>query len=279
MTAWLRSCVCVAALAMLAGPPQSAFAADAAHPTVVELFQSQGCSSCPPAAANVAAISDRADVLALSFAVDYWDRLGWKDTFSKAAWTARQYAYARAMGRGDNVYTPQVVVNGRVEGDGLEPGALAGLMSRGDRAPAVRASAFPAARSRSARGPRPRAGRTCGSPAMFRAPSRSRSRAARTPATPCPTRMWCAKWSSSAIGGAKRRASPWRARASPASPRRPWSRAAAAVRFSRRRNGDLAFTCASVKTEGSMRRRCVRAPAQAPKHGHQRHCTKSGSCG
>ena len=68
------------------------------------------------------AISDRPDVLALAFEVDYWDRLGWKDTFSKPAWTARQYAYAHAMGR-DGVYTPQVVVNGRVEGDGLEPGA------------------------------------------------------------------------------------------------------------------------------------------------------------
>ncbi len=132
MTAWLKSCVCVAALAMLAGPPQFAFAADAAHPTVIELFQSQGCSSCPPAEANVGAVSDRSDVLALAFEVAYWDRLGWKDTFSKAAWTARQYAYARAMGR-DGVYTPQVVVNGRVEGDGLEPGELAGLMSRGDR--------------------------------------------------------------------------------------------------------------------------------------------------
>ena len=120
------------ALAVLALPLRSALAADAAHPTVVELFQSQGCSSCPPAAANVAAVSDRADVLAFSFAVDYWDRLGWKDTFSKAAWTARQYSYARAMGR-DGVYTPQVVVNGRIEGDGLEPGALQGLMSRGDR--------------------------------------------------------------------------------------------------------------------------------------------------
>jgi hypothetical protein len=71
-------------------------------------------------------------VLALSFEVDYWDRLGWKDTFSKAAWTARQYAYARAMGQ-DGVYTPQVVVNGRVAGDALEPGSLAGLISRGDR--------------------------------------------------------------------------------------------------------------------------------------------------
>jgi len=120
------------ALGLLAALPGPGAAADAAHPAVVELFQSQGCSSCPPAEANVAAISDRADVLALAFEVDYWDRLGWKDTFSKTAWTARQYAYAHAMGR-DGVYTPQVVVNGRVEGDGLEAGELAGLIGRGDR--------------------------------------------------------------------------------------------------------------------------------------------------
>lgn len=132
MSHWLKMGGCVAALAMLALPLRSALAADATHPTVVELFQSQGCSSCPPAAANVSAVSDRADVLALSFAVDYWDRLGWKDTFSKHAWTERQYAYARALAR-DGVYTPQVVINGRVEGDALEPGAMAGLMSRGDR--------------------------------------------------------------------------------------------------------------------------------------------------
>jgi hypothetical protein len=131
MTASMKIGVGVAALALLAGS-QPAFAADAAHPTVVELFQSQGCSSCPPAEANVGAISDRPDVLALAFEVDYWDRLGWKDTFSRPAWTARQYAYARAMAR-DGVYTPQVVVNGRVEGDGLEPGELSGLISRGDR--------------------------------------------------------------------------------------------------------------------------------------------------
>jgi hypothetical protein len=132
MTLWAKLGVVIAGLTILAAPPPNAFAADAAHPTVVELFQSQGCSSCPPAAANVAAISDRADVLALSFAVDYWDRLGWKDTFSRPAWTARQYAYARAMGR-EGVSTPQVVVNGRVEGDGLDPARLAELMSRGDR--------------------------------------------------------------------------------------------------------------------------------------------------
>jgi hypothetical protein len=118
------------ALALIA--PPAAFAADASHPTVVELFQSQGCSSCPPAAANVRAISDRPDVLALAFEVDYWDRLGWKDTFSSPSWTARQYAYARAMGR-DGVYTPQIVVNGRVEGDGLEADGLVALMREGDR--------------------------------------------------------------------------------------------------------------------------------------------------
>src|ERR1700734_2146345 len=123
----------VAAFGLFAFPAQLALAGDAAHPTVIELFQSQGCSSCPPAEASVGAVSDRADVLALSFEVDYWDRLGWKDTFSKAAWTVRQFAYAKAMGHSENVYTPQVVVNGRVEGDGLEPGALAGLVSRGDR--------------------------------------------------------------------------------------------------------------------------------------------------
>jgi hypothetical protein len=119
-------------LTALAAMPAPGRAADAAHPTVVELFQSQGCSSCPPAAANVAGVSDRSDVLALAFAVDFWDRLGWKDTFSKPAWTARQYAYARALGR-DGVYTPQVVVNGRVEGDGLEEGAVESLIRRGDR--------------------------------------------------------------------------------------------------------------------------------------------------
>src|SRR5271165_3980249 len=132
MTIWQKLGVGFATLMILAALPNMSFAADAAHPTVVELFQSQGCNSCPPAEANVAAVSDRADVLALAFEVDYWDRLGWKDTFSKASWTARQYAYAHAMGR-DGVYTPQVVVNGRVEGDGLEAGELAGLMSRGDR--------------------------------------------------------------------------------------------------------------------------------------------------
>jgi hypothetical protein len=133
--------VACTALALAGAAPPGACAADAAHPTVVELFQSQGCSSCPPANANVMAISGRPDVLALSFSVDYWDRLGWKDTFSKPAWTVRQEAYARAM-RTEGVYTPQVVINGRVEGDGHEAGALAGLVTRGDRGEGGPALAF-----------------------------------------------------------------------------------------------------------------------------------------
>jgi hypothetical protein len=110
-------------------------AADASHPVVVELFQSQGCSSCPPANANVNALSGRPDVLALSFAVTYWDRLGWKDTFAKTQFTDRQWEYARAMHQG-SVYTPQVIVNGRVEGVGADPGEIERLMSKADRSAA-----------------------------------------------------------------------------------------------------------------------------------------------
>lgn len=96
---------------LLLGP--SALRADSNHGlTVVELFQSQGCSSCPPANANLNAIADRPDVLALSFSVTYWDRLGWPDTFAHPAFTVRQWEYARAGGR-TNVSTPQMIVNGR----------------------------------------------------------------------------------------------------------------------------------------------------------------------
>ena len=85
---------------------------------VVELFTSQGCSSCPPADAlldKVAAdaATDGRNLLALSWHVDYWDRLGWADPFSSAAATARQRRYAKAM-HADRVYTPQAIVNGRV---------------------------------------------------------------------------------------------------------------------------------------------------------------------
>ena len=114
------------ALTLAAAP---AVAADAAHPTVVELFESQGCSSCPPANAALAAYADRADRIALTFAVTYWDRLGWKDTFGQGAFTERQYAYARLAG----TYTPEVVVNGRAAGVGDSVAEVEGLAAKADR--------------------------------------------------------------------------------------------------------------------------------------------------
>ena len=83
----------------------------AGEPTVVELYQSQGCSSCPPADAVLNALADRRDVLALNFAVTYWDQLGWKDSFAQPIFTRRQWDYAGRGGR-DNVATPQMIVNG-----------------------------------------------------------------------------------------------------------------------------------------------------------------------
>jgi hypothetical protein len=111
-------------LALLAaGLGLTPLAAARAQPVVVELFQSQGCSSCPPADANLNAIADRPDVLALSFAVTYWDQLGWKDTFASPLFTARQYAYARGLHH-SNVATPQVVINGRRDLVGNDRSAL-----------------------------------------------------------------------------------------------------------------------------------------------------------
>lgn len=99
--------------------------------TVVELFTSQGCSSCPPANANLIEISKRPDVLTLSFAVTYWDRLGWKDTFGKEEFTARQVTYEPALGeRGP--FTPQMVVNGRVSTVGNRIGDIEGLIAAAD---------------------------------------------------------------------------------------------------------------------------------------------------
>ncbi|HAC59213.1 DUF1223 domain-containing protein [Parvibaculum sp.] len=86
-------------------------------PVVVELFTSQGCSSCPPADAYLRDLAKRTDVIALSYNVDYWDYLGWKDTLASLAHTERQRAYARTLGL-SGVYTPQIVVNGIAEGVG-----------------------------------------------------------------------------------------------------------------------------------------------------------------
>lgn len=75
--------------------------------TVIELFQSQGCSSCPPTNSNVLKLTADPSLLILTYDVTYWDRLGWKDTFGNTAFDQRQWEYARALQR-KNVYTPQV---------------------------------------------------------------------------------------------------------------------------------------------------------------------------
>ena len=131
MAQWFKMGVCVMALAMLALPLRSALAADAAHPTVVELFQSQGCSSCPPAAANVGAVSDRPTCSRFPLPSTTGIGSGGRTPSPRPPGRA-PIRLCPGVGR-DGVYTPQVVVNGRVEGDALEPGALSGLMSRGDR--------------------------------------------------------------------------------------------------------------------------------------------------
>lgn len=130
----------LAALGIAAGaamaPPRAAPAqssgADAAHPAVIELYQSQGCSSCPPALHTLVAEADRPEILALNFAVTYWDYLGWKDRFARPEYTARQWEYARARGLGQ-VATPQLIVNGRGHVNGGSAGEVDAALKRWDR--------------------------------------------------------------------------------------------------------------------------------------------------
>lgn len=91
--------------------PAGAGAGNAKRPVVVELYTSQGCSSCPPADSLIGQLSTRKDVIALSLPITYWDMLGWKDTLASDANTRRQKAYSAQMGHG-GVYTPQIVVDG-----------------------------------------------------------------------------------------------------------------------------------------------------------------------
>jgi hypothetical protein len=105
-----------AALMLLAcaalAPPASAESMRARPKAVVELFTSQGCSSCPPADALLTGLAQDQDVIALAYHVDYWDYVGWKDTFARADFSDRQRAYAESWGS-SRIYTPQMVVNGQ----------------------------------------------------------------------------------------------------------------------------------------------------------------------
>ena len=104
------------ALTVLAMPAIGGAAPDAKakRPVVVELYTSQGCSSCPPADAILGQLSDRKDVLAVSLPVTYWDMLGWRDTLASETNTQRQKSYAKQLGRG-GIYTPQMIVDGATD--------------------------------------------------------------------------------------------------------------------------------------------------------------------
>lgn len=99
------------------------------HPVVVELFTSQGCSSCPPADALMTKLAARPDVIALALHVDYWDYIGWKDEYANPAYTKRQKAYAHVAGR-RMVYTPQMIVNGVDDVVGAHAMELSDLIAR-----------------------------------------------------------------------------------------------------------------------------------------------------
>jgi hypothetical protein len=95
---------------------------------VLELFTSQGCSSCPPADRLLGTYTSQENVIPLSFHVDYWDRLGWKDPFSSKEYTERQYSYASQLK--SSVYTPQLVINGQTEMIGSDAGKITSTLNK-----------------------------------------------------------------------------------------------------------------------------------------------------
>ncbi|MFY0622009.1 MAG: DUF1223 domain-containing protein [Pelagimonas sp.] len=103
-------------------------------PVVVELFTSQGCSSCPPADELLAELGQRDDVIPLALHVDYWDYIGWKDVFASPEYTKRQKGYAHAGGW-RTIYTPQMVVNGSEDVVGSRPMKVADLIMKHAMAP------------------------------------------------------------------------------------------------------------------------------------------------
>ena len=113
---------------------------------VVELFTSQGCSSCPPADALISKLAqNRGQVIPLAFHVDYWDRLGWRDPFSSREWTARQMMYVRSFAL-NGAYTPQAVVNGSRQFVGSSASAMQKAIDDASRAKPVGSIALDFAR-------------------------------------------------------------------------------------------------------------------------------------
>lgn len=136
----MRALILGAALILASG--LSAPSADPPVPVLVELFTSEGCSSCPPADVLLSRLTREsvagAQVIALGLHVDYWDELGWKDPASMRQATARQSDYARAFGNGDNIYTPQLVVDGSDEMVGTDQAAAARAIAKALKQPRAR---------------------------------------------------------------------------------------------------------------------------------------------
>lgn len=112
----------------------SAGVAAAKPPVLVELFTAQGCGSCDDANAHLGRLADRPGVLALTFSVDYWDYLGWTDTFARPEYAERQKAYVSRL-KLREPYTPQVVVDGREEAPGLKAAEVDRLVRAAIAAP------------------------------------------------------------------------------------------------------------------------------------------------
>ncbi len=128
------------ALAIVAAAPSPSPTSGAANPVVVELFTSQGCSSCPPADRLLTQLGQDKElagrVIPLSFHVDYWNSIGWRDPFSSADWSGRQSRYSEALKLGNRVYTPQAVINGKSECVGSEEGEVRQRIAAALKAPA-----------------------------------------------------------------------------------------------------------------------------------------------
>jgi hypothetical protein len=134
-------------------------AALARQSVLVELFTAQGCGTCTRANASVARLIDRPGVVALTWSVDYWDYLGWKDTFAQPAFTERQRAYDTRFGLRD-VSTPQIIVGGVVQGSGDKTDTVDELIKRARRqsSAAPRIASGPSGRIAVGSGRHPRAG-------------------------------------------------------------------------------------------------------------------------
>ncbi len=140
----------MALLGLTAGSTRAEGPAHAGVAVLVELFTSEGCSSCPPADLALARLERTqpvagAEIVPLSLHVDYWNRLGWADPFSSASFSARQSAYSRAWGV-DSVYTPQVVVDGRTEFLGSDETKALRAIEEAARLPKAAIELVPAAR-------------------------------------------------------------------------------------------------------------------------------------